>query len=147
MNDMMDDYMKNYAKQLKELNYDIQRLQIELLRHLLLVAASLLAILVSLYSNSGEGNLQRWVFAVLSVVLALCILTAAVGLYAQLHYIKQAKELYVSSSIKAAREGVEAEPVFVPHRKVFSICQTASYVCFVLAVLLMALYAVLLVFP
>jgi len=107
MNDMINDYMKNYAKQLKELNYDIQKLRTELLRHLILVASSLLAILVSLHSGSDEGNLQRWVFAVLSVVLALCILSAVVSLYAQLHYLQKAKELYVSSSIKAVRESMK----------------------------------------
>jgi len=137
---------KNYSKKLTGINLHIQKLKTTLLHHLLLVASSLLGILVSLHGNNDASILLRWVFATISVLLSLSILTAAISLYAELHYVQRAKERYVSSSIEAVRDGRAAEPVFVKPLKIFSICQTAAYVCFAASIVALAWYAVLLSF-
>jgi lysylphosphatidylglycerol synthetase-like protein (DUF2156 family) len=113
-------------------------------RHQLLVAASaLFGILISLQSTGTQSQCTRLAFALAIVLLALGILSTAIALYEQIDAIDRSRKAYSAESQAAFREGREMKPVAVRARKLFSFCAGASYICFGLSVLLLAVYAVL----
>ena len=143
----MEKNIDTYAKTLKELNLQISHLKQEWFRHLILVASGLLGILISLHTNSSMYIVHRVCFLTLLSLLALGILTGGLSIYSQIYYLKKGKKLYVEEQVAAKKENREPQIVLVPHLKIFLIAEPTTYVCFVLAILLLILYAILTLFP
>jgi hypothetical protein len=138
--------LKSFAQKLTEINTHIQKMHIELLRHALFVETTLLGILVSLYNGNNSSFLSGVVFATLSILLSIGILLAAVSLYAEVYYLKKAKDKLVLLSIEGYKDHRLPEPAVVKPRKIFLFCTIAAYAGFVLSILLLAFYAILVVY-
>lgn len=135
-------HFKVFTQKLTAINTHIQKMHTGLLRHVLFAETTLLGILVSLYSGHNTSCLSGLIFSILSGILSIGILLAAVSLYAELYYLKKAKDKYVLLSIEAQKEGRSADPALVKPGKLFLFCTTAAYACFVLSILLLAFYAI-----
>lgn len=115
-------------------------------QQLLVAGSALFGILISLHNTSTQSLHIRLMFAVIVVLLALGILSSAASIYSQIDAIKRFREAYVEEAISARREHREKNAVSVRERKLFSVCAIASYVCFGISVVLLAVYAVMLAF-
>ena len=115
-------------------------------QHILLLSSTLFGILISLHDTHSDKLYIRLVFALAVAFLGIGILLTALAVYSHIDAVKRARKVAVEESQDALRKHRAMNTVTVPERKIFLFCESAGYVCLVLSVLLLSLYAVLPVF-
>ena len=119
------------------------------LRYLVTTVSVVFGVLVSLGSNNSSMSIQtRCCFAVSVVLLALSILLLGVCLYSEIYYLRKGIILHAEETRKAYREARQQEPVSVPTKKIFVVCEATGYICFGLALLAWCVFVFLpIIFP
>jgi hypothetical protein len=106
------------------------------LRHLLLLCATLLGLLASLYSTSSECLFVRWASALSCVLLALGILSGSISLYgysvrtpidSHNHYIERVSQALLSGGSVGGFSTVSSP--------IYGVCETIFYIFASLALL------------
>jgi len=138
-----DENLENSKRRIAEASNQLAEKQHVWFQHILLVSSSLFGILIALHNNNSYTLYIRLCFAIAVALLALGILLTAILQYSHLEAVHRARKALVQESQIAFREHRAATDVYVPERKIFVICEKASYVCFVLSVLLLAVYTFL----
>lgn len=117
------------------------------LSHLLMIAATLLGVLVTLSPVKQTNPICiRICFLLAVLLLVFVLLLGGVSLYGvvfekRTHFENYAKEL--GESVKSHRK---MRPTMPDGKRVFSICETGSYICFGLFFLVLILYLILSLF-
>lgn len=145
-----NEYWNSVYKETIKLQEDAINSSASWIRHLLLLASTLLGLLVSL---SPGGNLEpgtplhtRYCFAVAILLLTLCILSGCITLFREVYY----KRAYLSDFCKATKKAVESHrsleivPLTVPH--FFRQTERITYSSFALAFLSLFVYMIMLLF-
>ncbi|OAV65497.1 hypothetical protein Barb6XT_02383 [Bacteroidales bacterium Barb6XT] len=137
-----DDFMKKAEKTTGEATNLLAEKRSEWHQQLLVAGSALFGILISLHNTSLYGRYIRMTFALAIVLLALGILMTAISLYSYVYNLARARKAYTEESTSALHERRAIGAVYVHEKKVFAVCETAGYACFVLSVVLLALYSV-----
>lgn len=112
------------------------------MRHLLLIASSLLGILVSLHGLPQAGILARYSYLLILLTLSFGILTGGIFAYSELEYQTRAVEAFSKEIEVARQENRKVLPGLAKSLKFFVICEKTAYTCFLCSVMLLALYSI-----
>ena len=135
--------MRYYTvEQLNDAAARFQSAHQDFLKHILIVASTLLAILTAFPVSPEAGIRVRILFLVSLLLLLLGILGGSVALYAATHLRKRIFER-VKEQIQNHMGQMSDETISENPLKIFSVCEKAAYVCLMLALLSLTSYAVL----
>lgn len=136
--------LQDSFKKMAELMTTRTQMQIDFLKHILLLASGLFGILIALRGGSSITPAQNTVFAVAISVLALGILCGAIALYSHVYLARSLYVQYKEAVEEQLRQRAEhAAPVVVNPPRIFSVFEIAAYVSLCLSVLGLCVYAVL----
>ncbi|KAA6346404.1 hypothetical protein EZS27_006054 [termite gut metagenome] len=138
----MDKDVSNSLKALHENSKVLAEKRFAYHQYLLVPASTLFGILISLHSND-LGTLYTRLFFSLSIAALVCgILSNAMALYSHIDAVNRTRKVATQESLDAYRENRAMNPVSVPSRKLFVVCEKATYICYALGVVLLSLYTI-----
>ena len=109
---------------------------------ILLVSFTIFAVLVSL-SNSSKDNLCSQIFLSLVILSnATCILFSSITLFENRVMIRKVQE-YIKEYIRySLHEAIKPVSPILPRKRLFAICEIASYISFLFFILSLTVYAI-----
>jgi hypothetical protein len=144
---MTDDELEEKKVELSEITQAENEKLCIWFRHILFVISTLLGILVSLHTNIPGCLYVRLCFSLSNVLFAMAIAGMLAVCYTySAGSARSARTAYQNELLAAIREGRKLRPVGVNISKVFFLVEKASYVCIALALLLLAVYSLLIAF-
>jgi hypothetical protein len=114
------------------------------IKQILLICSSILGIIVSFKNTPIEACTDKIFFILALLLLALCILIGVALLYGIIRiFDNQAKAVWEHRNKLLAGEKKTSTSVFVPTEKIFLIFEKIFYVCFVLSMISLTIFAIL----
>lgn len=111
------------------------------LKHLLLLASSMFAILIAFQSNNIE-NKDPQLFLLSVIMLAFCIFTGAIALYSPLYATKNILKEQKKALVHRLRGGRTDGYLTVKSPKIFIICEWLCYITFLLSIVSLSIYTI-----
>lgn len=119
-------------------------LQSSFMKHIILMASSLLGILISFHDTNSLNNSTRISFAGSLVLLTLGILLLSIGLFGQVSaHNKMALDYWEETRKHLLNELYHPRIVVKYPQKIYVICQKLGYVSFILFVISLTVYGIL----
>ena len=140
----MDAKLQEAVRKLQELTMASYEKQLSFLYHLLLVSSSVLSIVISLHTSNEAPLYIRWAFAIAVILLTLGVLACSIALYCQKEIAERGRQKYIEEHIQAMRNGELHEATLVEKTRLHKICERLTYILLPAAIVLLALYAILL---
>lgn len=142
----MDAKLQAAMRQVQELTMASYEKQLSFLYHLLLVSSSVLSIVISLHTSNEAPLYIRWVFAIAVILLALGVLACSIALYSQKEIAERGRRKYIDEYTQSLRSGEPHEMTSVGKTRLHKICERLTYILLPAAIVVLAVYAILLAF-
>jgi hypothetical protein len=137
---------KSSMKKLAEQGCQLTEKQVEWNRQILFLVVTLFGILTSLHTKTISVHPSRWLYAGAVAFFALGILTGSIAVYAEIHYRKQARKIYLANAQRAVRADGKIEPVIVSPNKLIERSEIIFYISSLIGLILIATYAIIVTF-
>jgi len=98
------------------------------IRHLILISAGLIGILVSLKSNKSETGLEYLTFIIAISGLGIGILTGSISLYSEIHILDKVRKKYADRLIEILKGQTQDIPFAVVDKNIFF--KIVEFICF-----------------
>lgn len=115
------------------------------LRHVLLIASTILGVLISFHSTDSLCKTARISFAISLVLLSLGILLLSIGLYEQVSsHVRLARNSWAKlRKLVLENELIDDTENLIFPRKIYSICEKTGYISLILSVVSLTVYGIL----
>lgn len=129
----------------EQLENEIQKRELaknSFLKNIIVISATLLAILASLYSKHIPCY-SKDIFFLLAILLPLCILSGTIALYESLYVHKRmCQKIWERIQSYSREEETVKGNLSLISPKIFYICELSSYLFFVLSIITLSIYAI-----
>ncbi len=141
---MENEYYRRQIKQYVKMTRQASKIKMGFLQHILIVASSILAIILSLHTNNSQVAYLRWVFVVSVVFLLIGTLSMVVALFDYSNLPERARQTYFDEIMDAIKNNTELKEVIsIFDRKRTKFFEKSSYSFLVLGLILFVTYNVL----
>ena len=139
--------MNLHLEKLEDLQRKRSAVHMDILKHILLIAASVFGILIALHT--GESKLPfpcRLLFPLALTGISVGILFCSIALYGEYDAARRIVKSWEEELASSMRENREVSDIFVEPDTFYEVCEKAGYTAMAIALVLLVAYSFLLAF-
>jgi hypothetical protein len=140
---MDNEYYFKQLRKVEEMGLRAEEKQCQFFQHLLLVAITVFAIVISLHTSNSNNLLLQSLFVLSTILLATGILSVTMVYRDHIIQSKEAQKAFLDEVKEACHSNREVDPVFGTEKKRIKILEIVTYISLLLSLIGFTLYAVL----